>query len=158
MATLMKDLTALMHRGTDSLPWIDFGGGLRSQLPHINEEAGLFVIHSLVEPGYLGRLHRHIGHVYAITVAGAWKYLEHPEINTAGSYLYEPDRSFHTFKVLDDNEEPTELWAIIHGGFEYIDEHGNVLSVLDAAAARKAYEEGCAAQGLSAPDPLRSGA
>lgn len=154
MATALKQLANLMHRNSDSLPWIEFDRGIKTQFPHIDEQSGIFVMHSRSEPGYLGRLHRHVGDVFAVTVSGAWKYLEHPEINKAGSYLYEPDQSFHTFKCLDENTELTEFWAIVQGGLEYIDDEGNVLSWLDAAAARKLYEDACNKQSLPVPDPL----
>ena len=37
--------------------------------------------------------------------AGAWKYAEYPEVNRAGSYLFEPAGSIHTLTVLEDNTE-----------------------------------------------------
>jgi hypothetical protein len=154
MPTALKEMARLMHRDSDALPWIEFDRGIKTQFLHIDEESGIFAMHSRAEPGYQGRLHRHVGDVFAVTVSGAWKYLEHPEINKAGSYLYEPDKSYHTFKSLDDNEEITEFWAIVQGGLEYIDDEGNLLSTLDAAAARRLYEDACTKQGLPAPDPL----
>ena len=154
MATALKHMANLMHRDDAAMPWIEFDKGIKTQFLHIDEQSGIFTMHSRSEPGYLGRRHRHVGDVFAVTVSGAWKYLEHPEVNRAGSYLYEPDQSFHTFKCLDDNEGITEFWAIVQGALEYIDEDGNVLSTLDAAAARQIYEEACERQGLPKPVPI----
>jgi len=154
MNNVAGHLQSLMHRDADENPWVEFDKGIKTQFPHIDENSGIFTMHSKAEPGYLGRLHRHVGDVFAVTVSGAWKYLEHPEINKAGSYLYEPDQSFHTFKCLDDNTEITEFWAIVQGALEYIDDEGNLLSTLDAAAARKLYQDACVEQGLPAPMPI----
>ena len=152
--TAMDKLSKLMHRGRDEAPWVAFDDGIQVRMPHIDVEGGIFVMNSRSQPGYLGRLHRHSGDVFAVTTAGAWRYLEHPEINRPGSYLYEPDGSSHTFKVLDDNDGVTEFWAIVQGALEYLDEQGEVVSVLDAAAAEKFYSEACEREGHKAPERL----
>ena len=46
--------------------------------------------------------HRHTGPVHVFTMAGAWKYLEYEDVNRAGSYLYEPANSTHTFSVIEE--------------------------------------------------------
>jgi hypothetical protein len=148
------NLTALMHRGEAGLPWIEFDPGIKTQFPHIDEDAGIFFIHSRAQPGFLGRLHRHRGHVFALTVSGAWKYLEHEEVNRAGSYLFEQDGSCHTFKCLDDNEGETDFWVIVQGALEYLDEGGDVVAVLDAATARQRYVQACLEQGFGRPDVI----
>ncbi len=49
-----------------------------------------------LQPGVTIQRHKHTGEVLAFTIRGAWKYLEYPEVNTAGSYLFEPAGSIHT--------------------------------------------------------------
>ena len=60
-------------------------------------------------------------------------YLEYPEVNTAGSYLYEPAGSIHTLHVPPTNRETTGVWFAIRGANLNLDEQGNVESVWDAA-------------------------
>ena len=68
-----------------------------------------------------------------MTFSGSWRYLEYPEVNTAGSYLYEPAGSIHTLHVPPTNRETTDVWFAIRGANLNLDEQGNVESVWDAA-------------------------
>ena len=65
-------------------------------------------------------------------VAAAWKYLEYPEVNRAGSYLFEPAGSIHTLTVPEDNTEVTDVWFAIYGANLNLDADGNVEMVIDA--------------------------
>jgi hypothetical protein len=98
--------------------------------------------------------HKHTGAVHAFTQSGAWKYEEYPEVNRAGSYLYEPAGSIHTLIVPDDNTEPTEVWFAIYGANLNLDANGNVESVFDAGFILEAYLALCEAAGLARPDVI----
>jgi 2,4'-dihydroxyacetophenone dioxygenase len=150
----VTDVPLALHRGEDDLPFVDLGDGSQLQLLQCDVEAGLWVIRTRFEPGYLVQTHKHTGEVFAFTLAGRWKYLEYPEVNTAGSYLYEPAGSVHTLTVPADNEEVTDVWFAIRGANLNLDEAGNVTAVIDAALMRDVYLGACEGQGLGRPSVI----
>ena len=91
-----------------------------------------WVIRVRFSAGLTIQRHRHTGEVFAFTIKGSWNYLEYPEVNTAGSYLFEPAGSIHTLHVPASNSEVTDVWFAIRGANLNLDEAGNVESVLDA--------------------------
>jgi hypothetical protein len=95
--------------------------------------------------------HRHTGEVFAFTLRGAWRYLEYPDVNTAGSYLYEPAGAIHTLHVPATNREVTDVWFAIHGANLNLDADGKVEAVLDAATVLEIYRGQCRERGLAAP-------
>lgn len=145
------DIPMALHRGENDLPWIDLGDGSELQLLQCDVETGLWVIRTRFRPGYLVQTHKHTGEVFAFTIAGSWRYLEYPEVNTAGSYLYEPAGSVHTLTVPEDNEGATDVWFAIRGANLNLDDDGNVVSVIDAGAIRDFYLASCEAQGVARP-------
>ena len=126
------------------------------QVLHVDVEGALWVIRTRIKPGTTVQRHKHTGEVFAFTIAGAWKYLEYPEVNTAGSYLYEPAGSVHTLHVPEDNEGITDVWFAIRGANLNLDEDGNVDSVLDAGAILETYLRLCDEQGLGRPPVIGS--
>jgi hypothetical protein len=106
------------------------------------------------EPGRTIQRHRHTGEVFAFTSAGSWKYLEYPEVNTAGSYLYEPAGSVHTLHFPETNTEITDASFVIHGANLNLDTEGNVESVLDAGTALAVYCAACESAGLPRPNVI----
>src|SRR5829696_4571843 len=118
------------------------------RLVHVDLATNLWVAHQKFEPGTQLLRHRHTGHVHVFTLAGAWKYLEYDDVNRAGSYLFEPANSIHTFKVLDDTTEPTEIWFMINGSNLNLDDDGNVVSVYDAESISRWYAKKCADAGV----------
>jgi hypothetical protein len=148
------DIPRAIHRGQDELPFVDIGDGAQLQLLQVDIEQGLWVIRSKFPPGYLVQTHKHTGAVYAFTLAGAWKYVEYPEINRAGSYLFEPAGSIHTLMVPDDVDGMTDVWFAIYGANLNLDDEGNVTSVIDAGSIRDAYFALCDANGLGRPDVI----
>jgi len=145
---------AALHRGTDDLPWMPLNEGVSFQLLQVNVEAGLWVLRSRFAPGLTVQRHRHTGEVYAFTVSGAWKYLEYPEINRAGSYLYEPAGSIHTLHALADNDEPADVFFAIRGANLNLTPDGKVESVTDAGKILKIYRRECEAHGVPMPDVI----
>lgn len=140
-----------LHRGTSELPFIEYEPGVEMQVVHINVDAGLWVVRMRMQPGVTLTTHRHTGEVYAFTLSGSWKYLEYPEVNTAGSYLYEPAGSIHTLHVPATNTEVTDVWFAIHGANLNLDAAGNVSLIFDAALVLKIYLSRCRKLGLPVP-------
>lgn len=143
-----------MHRGHHDLPFVDIGDGSSLQLVQIDIEQGLWVVRTRFQPGYVVQTHKHTGPVHAFTLSGRWKYAEYPEVNEAGSYLYEPAGSIHTLTVPADNDEVTDVWFAIYGANLNLDSDGNVTSVWDARYIYDGYLLLCEAAGLPAPDVI----
>ena len=147
----VTQIPVALHRGESELPFVDLGDGSTLQLLQIDVDAGLWVIRTRFQPGYLVQTHKHTGEVFAFTLSGSWKYVEYPEVNTAGSYLYEPAGSVHTLTVPDDNTEATDVWFAIYGANLNLDADGNITSIVDAGGIRDAYFALCEAQGAGRP-------
>jgi len=147
----LPTLPAALHRGEADLPFVDLGDGSTLQLLQVDLDQGLWVLRTRFQPGYRVQTHRHTGTVLAFTTSGRWHYLEYPEVNTAGSYLFEPAGSTHTLVVPEDNDEVTEVCFAISGANLNLDADGRVESVLDAALILKIYLVLCAAQGFDHP-------
>jgi hypothetical protein len=143
-----------LHRGENDLPFVDLGDGSQLQLLHCDVEAGLWVVRSRFPAGYRVQTHKHTGEVYAFTIAGSWRYVEYPQVNTAGSYLFEPAGSVHTLIVPEDVEGVTDVWFAIRGANLNLDADGNVEMVIDAGVIRDFYLASCEQMGLPRPDVI----
>jgi 2,4'-dihydroxyacetophenone dioxygenase len=153
-AMAVTDIPLALHRGESDLPFVPLGDGSELQLLQCDVEAGLWVIRTRFEPGYLVQTHKHTGEVFAFTIAGRWKYREYPEVNVAGSYLFEPAGSIHTLTVPEDNDEVTDVWFAIRGANLNLDEAGNVTTVIDAGLIRDFYFGACEAAGHGRPSVI----
>ena len=142
------------HRGAEEMPFVPFVEGVTFQLLSVDIGGGHWVVRARFEPGVTIQRHKHTGEVHAFTTAGAWKYLEYPEVNTAGSYLYEPAGSVHTLHVPEENEGITEVWFAATGANLNLDEEGNVESVLDAQSVLDLYLAQCDEAGLPRPNVI----
>jgi quercetin dioxygenase-like cupin family protein len=149
MTTL--EIPRALHRGESELPLVALGDGTHLQLLQVDVEAGLWVIRTKFEPGVVVPTHKHTGEVFAFTLSGSWKYREYPEVNTAGSYLYEPAGSVHTLMVPEENHDLTDVWFAIYGANLNLDADGNVETVVDAALVRDTYFAICEAEGHGRP-------
>ncbi|HEX4583762.1 MAG TPA: 2,4'-dihydroxyacetophenone dioxygenase family protein [Burkholderiaceae bacterium] len=143
-----------LHRGERELPFVEFEPGVEMQVLQVDIPSGLWVIRMRLVPGAMLPTHKHAGEVFAFTISGAWKYLEYPEINRAGSYLYEPAASVHTLQALPSNEGPTDVWFAIRGPNLNLDAGGNVTLVLDAGLVLKVYLSRCRKLGVPRPDVI----
>ena len=140
-----------LHRAEDELPFVTFFEGLDFQLLQASVENGLWVVRTRFQPNVTIATHRHTGEVFAVTFSGSWRYLEYPEVNTAGSYLYEPAGSQHTLHVPASNTQVTDVWFAIRGANLNLDEQGNVASVWDATFMIETYLDLCAKAGHARP-------
>lgn len=157
MATAFAPIPGIpeaLHRAEKDLPFVDFQEGVVFQLLQVDVESGLWVIRARFQPGVTIQRHKHTGEVFAFTIAGAWKYLEYPQVNTAGSYLYEPAGSIHTLHVPVTNTETTDAWFAVRGANLNLDQEGNVESVLDAGVALELYLALCEKSGHECPNVI----
>lgn len=145
------DIPQALHRGEDELPFVTVDQGVELQLLQVDVAAGLWVIRNRFQPGARVQTHKHTGTVFAFTQSGSWKYDEYPEVNRAGSYLYEPAGSVHTLVVPDTNTEVTDVWFAITGANLNLDADGNVELVIDAGLIAEFYVALCQAQGIDHP-------
>ena len=140
-----------LHRAEGDLPFVSFFEGLDFQLLQASVEQGLWVVRTHFKPGVTIPTHRHTGEVFAVTFSGSWRYLEYPEVNTAGSYLFEPAGSVHTLHAPASNTGITDVWFAIRGANLNLDEQGNVASIWDATFMIETYFELCAKAGYGRP-------
>lgn len=107
--------------------------GIDTQPLFLDTHNGVWVLRVIFHPGVILPTHYHTGTVHLWTLSGKWFYLEYPEQpQTAGSYLFEPGGSVHTFNVPADNEELTETLMIVSGSNVNFDQDGNYVGMLDA--------------------------
>ena len=67
--------------------------------------------------------HRHPGQVHAYVIKGAWRYLEHDWVATAGTYVFEPPGETHTL-VVDTADEMITFFHNVSGVVVYVDATG----------------------------------
>lgn len=147
-------IPAALHRAEKDLPFVEYQEGVMFQLLHADVEAGLWVVRVRAQPGVTIQRHRHTGEVFGFTLKGSWHYLEYPDVNTAGSYLFEPAGSIHTLHVPPTNTEVTDVWFAIRGANLNLDDAGKVESVLDAGAVLELYQTLCEASGQGHPNVI----
>ncbi|MFT3727163.1 MAG: 2,4'-dihydroxyacetophenone dioxygenase family protein [Terricaulis sp.] len=138
-----------LHIGAEDLPYMEAGDGSALQLLHVDLNIGLWISKTRLPPGYRVPTHYHTGLVYAVTLQGAWYYLESPEaVNRPGSYLFEPAGSRHTLVTPPEQTGDTIAWFAIYGANINLDTDGKIVSIVDARAALDLYRGYCAALGL----------
>lgn len=154
LASEVKGAPLSLHRAERDLPFVPYQEGVVFQLLQVDLDTGLWVIRVRFEPGVTIQRHRHTGEVFAFTISGSWRYLEYPDINVAGSYLYEPAGAIHTLHVPKTNKEVTDVWFAIRGANLNLDKDGNVEAVLDAATVLEIYRGQCKELKLAAPQVI----
>ena len=135
------------------------GSGVHFKPLRVDVEAGVWVVLGIFSPGAGVPLHYHTGTAEVYTLAGSWHYLEHPDqMQTAGSYLYEPGGSVHTFVCPDTNTEETVLLVRVEGANINFSPDGQYHSILDAALIQFLTPQLAEAQGLGTIDYIVGGA
>ena len=150
----IMDIPTALHRGEDELPFVTIDEGIELQVLQIDIPNGLWVIRSRFAPGTRVQKHKHTGQVFAFTLSGSWKYEEYDDVNTAGSYLFEPAGSIHTLVVPETNTEVTDVWFAIYGANLNLAEDGSVDLVIDAQMVYEFYVALCEADGHGKPDVI----
>jgi 2,4'-dihydroxyacetophenone dioxygenase len=132
--------------------------GIHIQPLRLDPERGEWVFLATLAPGCELPLHYHTGPAQVWTIQGRWLYREYPDQpQTAGSYLYEPGGSVHTFYTPADNTEDTIALAWIEGAQVSFNEDGTFHSVFDAVAVKYLADAAAAAQGLGPVGYVRPG-
>jgi 2,4'-dihydroxyacetophenone dioxygenase len=94
-------------------------------------------------PGFLNR-HYHPHQVFAFTLSGKWRYLEHSWVATAGDFLYETPGEAHTLVML----EASKVHFNVTGPLVYLDEDGQVESMFDVFDYIKLVKDHYAKNGI----------
>ena len=124
--------------------------GLDVQPQYIDINRGIWVLRVMFHPGVRLPMHYHTGTVHLWTLSGKWNYVEYPDQpQTAGSYLFEPGGSIHTFSVPEDNTEITDTLTLVEGANGNFDENGEYHSILDANSIYLLIEQHIQENGLA---------
>jgi len=127
--------TELLTVNQSNIPLLKdvLGPGVHVQPLRLDLEAGVWVVMATFKPGAQVPLHYHTGIAEVYTLSGKWHYLEYPDQpQTAGSYLYEPGGSVHTFITPETNTEDTVIFVRVQGANINFSEDGSFHSILDA--------------------------
>lgn len=115
----------------------------------LDPENGVWVIRAQFEPGVTLPKHFHTGIVHLYTMSGCWHYIEYPEDKqVAGSYLFEPGGSIHTFHTPETNEGITDTFMVVTGSNVNFDADGNFVNVMDAGWIEEITVAAAKAQGI----------
>lgn len=115
----------------------------------LDPENGTWVLRARFQPGTTLPKHFHTGVVHFYTLSGMWYYLEYPDQpQTAGSYLYEPGGSIHTFHCPEDSEG-SEGFMVVSGANINFDENGKLINIMDAGWIEQAVMAAAKAQGVT---------
>ncbi|HEX7856291.1 MAG TPA: 2,4'-dihydroxyacetophenone dioxygenase family protein [Sphingobium sp.] len=134
------------------------GPGVSFQPLYLDPEVGLWTVMGIFAPGAELPAHLHTGAVHGYTFSGSWIYKEYPDqVQVAGSYLYEPASSYHTFHVPETNTEDTVVLFIVYGANVGFTEDGKFHSILDALTVRKLAEQWAENNGGGAVSYLKGG-
>lgn len=134
------------------------GSGVHFKPLRLDLENGEWVVLATFDPGAEIQIHYHTGPAEVLTLKGRWNYKEYPkQPQTAGSYLYEPAGSVHTFVTPADNTEETVIFVRVAGTNINFNEDGTFHSVLDAVTIRYLTDAMVAEQGLDEPRYIGGG-
>lgn len=151
----------LLSVNVDTIPMIcdALGEGVHFQPLRLDIEAGEWVVLATFAPGASVPLHYHTGVAEVYTLSGAWHYLEYPDqMQTAGSYLYEPGSSVHTFVCPASKTEDTVFLVRVQGANINFNLDGSYHSILDAALIRHQTDTIAAANELGPVNYIGGGA
>lgn len=147
-----QDRLLCLH--TAEMDAIDIGAvlpGVKVWPLFLDSENGLWVIKAEFAPGTEVPMHFHTGTVHFYQTSGAWFYKEHAEdVLKAGSYLYEPGGSIHTFHVPKDATEPAVGFMVVEGANINFTPEGEFINVMDAGWIEHVVNECAKAQGQTA--------
>ena len=133
------------------VPVSDAIPGLTINPLFLDTENGLWVLRVKFAPGVTLPMHFHTGTVHFYTLSGCWHYLEYPDQQqTAGSYLYEPGGSIHTFHCPEDGGG-ADGFMVVAGANINFDGDGNFLNIMDAGWIEQTLKETCVSQKVDMP-------
>jgi 2,4'-dihydroxyacetophenone dioxygenase len=145
--------TTLLTVNESEIPLVKdaLGPGIHVKPLRLDLEHNEWVVLATFAPGSEIQLHYHTGPAEVYTLSGRWEYKEYPDQpQTAGSYLYEPGGSVHTFITPQDNDEDTVIFVRVCGANVNFNEDGSFHSILDALSIRALTDNLAAEQALGA--------
>lgn len=148
-------LTVNIHKE----PGIDFGHmipGMKLWPLFLDPDNGTWVLYAKYGPGTKLLQHFHTGQVHFFTTKGTWGYSEYPDdLQTPGSYLYEPPGSVHTFEIPEDAPEAVEGFMVVSGVNVNFDEDGNYVDTSHAGSMEQIILDCAKKQGIDMPRYIR---
>ena len=151
MATEINAYDALYIPANDT-PWFPYGqSGCDVQLIQADPTTGRWMVRLRGPAGGNLGIHRHYGSVLALTLRGAWRYLEHDWVARTGDIVHETPGSVHTLVLQEDSE----VFFVVEGALEYLDIHGQTLAHEDWRSVTQKHMDFCKAQGLDIVDVAR---
>jgi quercetin dioxygenase-like cupin family protein len=151
----------LLTVNVDDVPLLKdgFGPGIHFQPLLIDPDHGKLVLMATMAPGCKLPIHYHTGTAEVYTFKGRWEYSEYPDQpQTAGSYLYEPGGSVHTFFCPEDNTEDTVVLLWLEGAQINFNDDGTIYAINDATTAQYLVETLSEAQGTGPVPYIHGGA
>ncbi len=137
------------------VPFIPYSEHVTIKLLRIDRASGQMSVILKGPPGaHIGR-HKHYGSVTLYTIRGAWRYLEHDWVAREGDFIFETASSSHTF--VTEGEEPVEVFAIVEGALEFIDDDGGSIGIEDWQSMHRRYLDYCAEHGIDPVDVTELG-
>ncbi|NVC92310.1 2,4'-dihydroxyacetophenone dioxygenase [Vibrio natriegens] len=123
----------------------------------LDAENGTWVVRAIFKPGITLPKHYHTGVVHFYTLSGMWHYLEYPDQKqTAGSYLYEPGGSIHTFHCPEESGG-ADGFMVIQGANINFDQDDNFVNIMDSSWIEQVVIATAKAQGI-VPRYIKPGA
>jgi 2,4'-dihydroxyacetophenone dioxygenase len=120
----------------------------------LDRSKGVWVLYARFEPGTRLPRHSHSGVVHFYTTKGSWAYVEHPEdVQTAGSYLYDPAGSIHSF----ESKEGAESFMLVEGANVNLNDDDSLMFIMDAGWIENTISQVAEATGQKEPPFIRSG-
>lgn len=133
LVALPHDELLTVNESTSPLLRDVLGPGVHFKPLRVDMEGGCWVIMAVISPGAKMPIHYHTGAAEAYTLAGYWYYREYPDQpQTAGSYVYRPAGSVHTFVCPESNATDTVILIRVEGANVNFTEDGQFHSMLDA--------------------------
>jgi 2,4'-dihydroxyacetophenone dioxygenase len=121
---------------------------------YLDRDQGVWVLYARFEPGTRLPRHYHSGNVHFYTTKGSWAYVEHAEdVQTAGSYLFEPAGSIHTF----ESKEGTEGLMLVEGANVNLNDDDSLMFIMDAGWIEDTIKQVAKATGQKVPPYVRPG-
>ena len=151
----------LLTINIDQIPLLKdaLGPGISIQPLRLDPEKGQVVLLATLAPGCLLPVHYHTGTAEVWTFSGCWKYAEYPDQpQTAGSYLYEPGGSVHTFYCPEENTEDTVVLLWMEGAQIGFNDDGTLHSINDATSITYVTETVSETQGTGPVPFIHGGA
>ena len=124
-------------------PWIPEGPGKWSRPLQFLPDGWVEVMR--LEPGVRLGLHRHAGVTHAFNLQGSRR-LSNGRAVGPQDYVHEPAGNVDWWESTGDT--PLEVFVVVMGGVDYLDEDGAVLRRITPADRVADYRRHCAAHGL----------